>query len=138
MADLLTPAEKAQIDQALFDAMDTLHRSDIKLYVKLQNLDIRQTNGTATYAEYDLKTIIREVNKDNEEGVEGARDVNRFETKFHIQHLIDAGLADVNGVLLFNSAESYFIYKEKKHRIVAIVQEDIAVRIESESSPIEI
>lgn len=138
MTDLLTSAEKAQIDQALLDSMDTLHRSDIKLFVKSESLDIRQINTNATYVQYDLKTIIKEVNKDNYEGVEGSRDINRFECKFHIQHLIDAGLASVDRKLLFNSSECILEYREQQHRLVAVKQEDIAVRFECEALPVSI
>lgn len=136
MADLLTPAEKAQIDQALQDAMNTLHRSPIKLFVKEQSLDIRQINTDVTYTEYDLFTIVKEKNRQNEEGVEGSRDVDQIQTKFHRQDFID--LIGVDGQLLFNSSESYFIYLGRKYRIVSVIQEDIAVRIEAESSPISI
>lgn len=138
MADLLTPAEKAQIDQALLDAMNTLHRSPIKLFVKNQSLDIRQINKDATYTEYDLFTIVKEKNRQNDEGIEGSRDVDQIQTKFHRQDFIDLNLVGSNGELLFNSSESYFIYLGKQYRIVSVIQEDIAVRIEAESSPITI
>lgn len=138
MADLLTSAEKAQIDQALQDAMNTLHRSPIKLFVKDQSLDIRQINSSSTYTEYDLLTIVKEKNRQNDEGIEGSKDVDQIQTKFHRQDFISLSLIGVDGQLLFNSSESYFIYLGRKYRIVSVIQEDIAVRIEAESSPISI
>jgi|TARA_R110000851_G_scaffold1514_6_gene5638 hypothetical protein len=138
MADLLTAANKAQIDQALLDAMNTLHRSPISLFVKSLSLDVRQINTGVLYTEYALKTIISEKNKANLEGVEGARDIDQIKTKFHRQDFISLGLIGLDGELLFNSAESYFIYLGKKYRIISVVQEDIAVRIEAEPSPINI
>lgn len=136
MADLTTPAEKAQIAQALLDAMNTLHQSPISLFVKNQSLDLRQINTDATYTQYDLKTIVRERRIKNEEGVEGSRSINNIEVKFHYNDFELLGLVGVDGNLLFNSSESYLKYKNLTFRVVSLVIEDIAVRIQAEANPI--
>lgn len=138
MADLLSSLEVAQLQQGFLDSMNTLHRSPIKLFVKAISLDIRQINTGASYTEYDLKTIVKEKNKPNEEGVEGSRDIDQIQTKFHRQDFIDLSLIGLDGELLFNSSESYFTYLGRKYRIISVIQEDIAVRIQAESSPIDI
>ena len=136
MADLTTAAEKLQIAQGLLDAMNTLHQTPITLGIKQQSLDIRQINSDATYTEYSLKTIIRERRTKNDEGVEGSRDINHIECKFHINDFELLGLVGIDGELLFNSSESYLIHKGQKLRLISLVKEDITVRIEAEVNPI--
>lgn len=138
MADLLTPAQRAQIDAALIDVMNTIHQSDISLFVREISLDLRQIGTGAEYAQHDLKTIVVEKRKMNDEGVEGSTDVNHISTKFHLNDFILLNLISTNGDLLFNSSDSYFIYRDRKFDLVSVIQEDIAVRIEAESDPIQL
>lgn len=133
--DLLTTAQKALIQQGLLDAMNTNHQSSITLLIRGQSLDIMQSQIGAII-QYTLKTIVKEKRQINQEGVEGSRDINRIETKFHINDFQLLGLVALDGSLLFTSSNSSFIYKGEAYRITSVIQEDIAVRIEAESNPI--
>lgn len=136
MADLTTPAEKAIIQQGLQDVMNTLHQTDVSLFIKLLSLDLRQINAGAAFTEYQFKTIVKEKRKVNNDGVEGSRNVNHISIKFHITDFEAAGLVGIDGELLFNSSDSYLMWNGSKYNLVSLSQEDIAVRIEGELAPI--
>lgn len=136
MADLTTPAEKALIQQGLKDVMNTLHQTNISLWVKLLSLDLKQLNTGASFIEYPFKTIVKEKRKVNSSGAEGSKDVNHISIKFHTSDFEDVGLVGGTGELLFNSSDSYLMWRGSKYNLVSLSQEDIAVRIEGELAPV--
>ena len=137
MADLLSFSEKAQIEEGHLDVMDTLHQSDVSIFVQLLSLDIRQVSTNNSYTKYDLKTLVKEERKDNKEDLKGSEDINNISFKFHIEHLVSLGLINGSGELQFNSSDSYCIWRGRKYNIKSLAVEKIVVRINAQVDPVE-
>ena len=135
MADLLTPAQRQMLQDALDSVTDTLHKTPIKIIVPGVSLDIRRVNDDRPEVEYDVLCLVSANGDEHRENISGAQDVMEIEAKINIKDLQDVNLVDANKEFLFSEADSYLQYASIRYKIIAVSLEQFIVRIEARREP---